>query len=168
MQPSLLARSWNLGIIKQLSRLTSKPSKWSVRPAKTQISLGIRPVRSESSLCAQWVSEDPMFLHADSEDSDQTGRMQRLIWVFAGRTCNFICFVMRRLNYRFMYYTVKEASIKGADHYYGLIRLVYASLSAYGMKRFCNVVMQPVLSFVVSACACIYERSTHSKVKRKD
>ena len=27
-----------------------------------------------------------MLLHADSEDSDQTGRMSRLIWVFAGRT----------------------------------------------------------------------------------
>ena len=27
----------------------------------------------------QWVAEDPMFLHADSEDSDQTGRMSRLI-----------------------------------------------------------------------------------------
>ena len=58
----------------------------SVRPAKTQISLGIRPVWSESSLCAQWVAKDPSFLHADSEDSDQTGRMPRLIWVFAGRT----------------------------------------------------------------------------------
>ena len=39
-----------------------------VRPAKTQISLGIRPVWSESSLCAQWVAKDPSFLHADSED----------------------------------------------------------------------------------------------------
>ena len=55
-----------------------------VRPAKTQISLGIRPVWSESSLCAQWVAKDPSFLHADSEDSDQIGRMPRLIWVFAG------------------------------------------------------------------------------------
>ena len=27
---------------------------------------------------SQWVAEDPMFLHADSEDSDQTGRMSRL------------------------------------------------------------------------------------------
>ena len=53
-----------------------------VRPAKTQISLGIRPVWSESSLCAQWVAKGPSFLHADSEDSDQTGRMPRLIWVF--------------------------------------------------------------------------------------
>ena len=30
-----------------------------VRPAKTQISLGICPVLSESSLCAQWVAKDP-------------------------------------------------------------------------------------------------------------
>ena len=56
-----------------------------VRPAKTQISLGIRPFWSASSLCAQCVAKDPSFLHADSEDSDLTGRMLRLIWVFAGR-----------------------------------------------------------------------------------
>ena len=46
-----------------------KTNKVSVRPAKTHISLGIRPVWSESSLCAQWVAKDPSFLHADSEDS---------------------------------------------------------------------------------------------------
>ena len=33
----------------------------SVRPSKTQISLGICPVWSESSLCAQWVDKDPVF-----------------------------------------------------------------------------------------------------------
>ena len=89
----------------------TKPTKWHVRPAKTQISLGIRhvrpaktqislgirPVWSESSLYAQWVAKGPSFLYADSEDSDQTGRMPRLIWVFAGRTCDCIGFVMRRL-----------------------------------------------------------------------
>ena len=57
-----------------------------VRPAKTQISLVIHPVWSESSLYTQWVAKDPSFLHADSEDSDETGRMARLIWVFAGHT----------------------------------------------------------------------------------
>ena len=46
-----------------------KTNTLSVRPAKTQISLGIRPVWSESSLCAQWVAKDPSFLHADSENS---------------------------------------------------------------------------------------------------
>ena len=35
-----------------MSRLMTKPTKWHVRPAKTQISLGIRPVWSESSLSA--------------------------------------------------------------------------------------------------------------------
>ena len=63
-----------------------KTNKVSVCPAKTQISLGICPVWSESLLCAQWVAKDPRFLHADSEYSDQTGRMPRLIWVFTGCT----------------------------------------------------------------------------------
>ena len=76
----------------------SKPTEWHVRPAKTQISLGIHPAWSESSLCAQWVAKDPSFLHADSEDSDQTGRMPRNFWIFAGRTCHFVGFVMRRLS----------------------------------------------------------------------
>ena len=58
-----------------ISRLMTKPTKWHVRPAKIQISL----IRSESSLFAQWLAKDPSFLHADSEDSDQTGRMPRLI-----------------------------------------------------------------------------------------
>ena len=71
-----------------------------VRPAKAQISLGIRPVWSKSSLCVQWVAEDPSFLHADSEDSDQTGRMPRLIWIFARRTCHFVGFVMSRLKWQ--------------------------------------------------------------------
>ena len=69
-----------------MSHEMTKPTKMSVRPAKTQISLGIHPVWSESSLCAQCVAKDPTLLHADCEDSDQTGRMPRLIWVFAGRT----------------------------------------------------------------------------------
>ena len=57
-----------------------------VRHAKTQISLGIRPVWSESSLSA-WRNLRPLAIHwAHSEDSDQTRRMPRLIWVFAGRT----------------------------------------------------------------------------------
>ena len=54
-----------------------------VRPAKTQISLGIRPVWSESSLSA-WKTLATHWAH--SEDSDQTGLMPRLIWVFAWRT----------------------------------------------------------------------------------
>ena len=62
-----------------------KTNKWHVRPAKTQISLGIRPVWSESSLFA-WRKHGSLATHwVHSEDSDQTGRMSqrwdaRLIW----------------------------------------------------------------------------------------
>ena len=57
-----------------------------VRPAKTEIKLGIRQVWAESSLSA-WRKLGFLTTHwAHSEDSDQTGRMPRLIWVFAGRT----------------------------------------------------------------------------------
>ena len=67
-----------------------KTNKMSVRPAKTQTSLGIHPVWSESLLCTKWVAKDPRFLHVDSEDIDQTGWMPRLIWVFAGRTVTLL------------------------------------------------------------------------------
>ena len=48
----------------------------------------------QSSLSA-WRSIGSSATHwAHSEDSDQTGRMPRLIWVFVGRTCHFVRFVM--------------------------------------------------------------------------
>ena len=69
-----------------------KTNKMDVRPAKTQISLGIRPVWSESSLSA-WRKLGSLATHWEhSKDSDQTGRMPRLVWVFAERT--FILLVL--------------------------------------------------------------------------
>ena len=59
--------------------------KWSARPAKIQISLCIRQVWSESSLCAHWVAKDM--------------RMPRLIWVLAGRKGHFVGFVTLRLKW---------------------------------------------------------------------
>ena len=64
----------------------TKPTKWHVRPAKTQISLGLCPVWSESLLSAWRKLRSLATNWAHSIDSDQTGRMPRLIWVFAGRT----------------------------------------------------------------------------------
>ena len=93
--PGLMERWWADAC--DMNCLMTKPTKWHLRPAKTQISLGIRPVWSESSLCAQWVAKDLSFLHADSEDTDQSGRMPRLIRIFAGCRCHFVGFVMRRL-----------------------------------------------------------------------
>ena len=80
----------------------TKPTILHVHPAKTQISLGIHPVWSEYSLSA-WrkigslAAKDPIATHwMHSEDSNQTGRMPRLIWVFAGCTVGF---VMRQLKF---------------------------------------------------------------------
>ena len=52
----------------------------------------------QPGLCAHLVAKGSRFLHADSEDSDQIGRMPRLIWVFPGRTSYFVFFVMWRLK----------------------------------------------------------------------
>ena len=76
-----------------------------MRPGKTQISLGIRPVWSESSL-STWRNLWALATYwAHSEVSDQTGWMQRLIWGFNGRICHFVGFVVMRpkylLSYRF-------------------------------------------------------------------
>ena len=62
-----------------------------VREAKIQIGLRICAVWSESSLGAIWIAKDAKFLNANKEDSDQTAR---LIWVFAGRTCDFLADLM--------------------------------------------------------------------------
>ena len=55
-----------------------------------QNQVNVRPVWSESSLSA-WRKLGPLATHwAHSEDSGQTGRMPRLIWVFAGRTVTLL------------------------------------------------------------------------------
>ena len=81
---------------KYLSRHMTKPTNWLC--AQRRLRAAWESAQSDqSSLCTQWVGKDPSFLHADSEDSDQTGQMSRLIWVFAGHTCHFVGFVMRQL-----------------------------------------------------------------------
>ena len=98
-----------------MSRLMTKPTVWLC--AQQRLRSAWASTRSDQSLpCALiWLAKDPRFLHADSEDSDQTGRMPRLVWVFAGRTAtllvllwgewvftgrtgHFVGFVMRRLK----------------------------------------------------------------------
>ena len=71
-----------------------KTNKMSVHPEKTQISLGICPVWSESLLCAFWIGKDLM----QTLKTDQTGQMPMLIWVFAGCRGHFGCFVVLRLK----------------------------------------------------------------------
>ena len=77
-------------------RLTFKPPRDKTKKVICALSEDSDRPGPAQSFCAQWVAKDPSFLHADSEDSDQTGRMPRLIWVFAGRTGHFDGFVMTR------------------------------------------------------------------------
>ena len=68
-----------------MSRDMTKQTTW-VCAQRRLDQLGHPPSLIRVFACAQWVAKGPRFLHADSEDSDQTGRMPRLIWVFAGHT----------------------------------------------------------------------------------
>ena len=66
-----------------------------------------------SSLCAEWVAKDPSFLHADSEDTDQTGRMDAhsdlsLRWAHS----HFVGFVMRRLKILYITKMYRKRIIK--------------------------------------------------------
>ena len=75
-----------------------KTNKISVRPLKTQISLGICPVWSESWHCAPWVAKDPSFFHADSKDWSVWADAQvdlSLPWAHT----HFVGFVMLWFNY---------------------------------------------------------------------
>ena len=49
-----------------------KTSKMTVCPAKTLISLGLRPDWSEPLLCAQWVAKGSALLQADSKDAEKS------------------------------------------------------------------------------------------------
>ena len=59
-------------------------------PSEDSDQSGHPPSLIRDSLCAQWVAKDQRVLHADGEDPDQTGRMPRLIWVFAGHTLTLL------------------------------------------------------------------------------
>ena len=84
----------------------TKRAFWHVRRTKTQISLRIRTVRSESSLSAWRNLASLAIQNAPSEDSDQTARMRRLIWIFAGRTCPMVRFLPLRILYLYQLHFV--------------------------------------------------------------
>ena len=79
------------------SRNVRKRTFWHVRPPKTQISLCIRAVWSESSMFA-WIHPASLSVqNAPIEDYDKTVWMHRLIWIFARRTCPMVRFLTFRL-----------------------------------------------------------------------
>ena len=133
----------------------TKPTIWPVRPATTQISLGIRQVWSESLLSAWRYSGSLATDLAHSEDTDQTRWMPRLIWIFDGRTYHFVGFVMLwlmkqlwhthlvQLDYTFLYDHIlsdTRIAFKKASHG----SLAYDLLSLINLQVKCNL---PILRY---------------------
>ena len=77
-------------ILDYMSCSMTKPTKWPVCPAKTQISQCIRPVWSVFAVCLKkhWVLGYPLRAQR---------RQNRLIWVSSGCTGHFVGFVTLRL-----------------------------------------------------------------------
>ena len=75
-----------------MGRKVRKRNFGHMRPAMIQISLRIRAVWSESSLDAFRIAKDEKCLYTYTEDSDQTARMRRLIWIFVDRTLQKVRF----------------------------------------------------------------------------
>ena len=108
----------------------------SVRPAKTQISLGICPVWSESSLSA-WRNLGSLATHwGHSEDSDQTGWMPRLIWVFAGRTVTLLVLSCRGSN------AIESTRLLVGGHF-GISQRCYLSIFSCTDATQSEQIMQP-------------------------
>ena len=86
-----------------MSCLMTKPAKWHVRPAKTQISLGIRPVWSVFNVCIKkaWVLRYALSaqrrLWSDWADAQADLSLR---WAHS----HFVGFAMRWLNYTYLLY----------------------------------------------------------------
>ena len=74
-----------------LSRCMTKPTKWLCVQQRLR-SAWVSAQSDQLSLSA-WRDIRPFTYWEHSEDSDQTGRMPRLIWVFAG--CTSFCWFCR-------------------------------------------------------------------------
>ena len=93
--------------------------------------MGGCPVWSEFSMCTLRVAKDLIYLQADSEDSNQTGWMPRLIWVFAGRTNHFVSYFTMRLIWPFVLasssvfdiYHLSFVTRKSAFGFFGEVKL---------------------------------------------
>ena len=86
MYSKLLLKAFAFTLQYKIYRHVGKCNNGHVRPAKTQISLRVRAVWSESSLSALWIANEPEPLQVESEDSAETAssylslRMEHVSW----------------------------------------------------------------------------------------
>ena len=171
---SLLSAWCKLQNLRHLSTVNCSPNKpahdktrkWRA-PNKDsdQISLRILTVWSEFSLCAHWVAKDPIRLHADSEHSDQTVWVHRLICVFAGRTDHLVFVVLFHNNYdyvlwiRFVYTShvtrkpvfrgLRPSACSTAETSQRLEILDLASIGSEQQRRWLDCLDRLICAFVV-------------------
>ena len=109
----------------------TKPTKWHVRTAKTQISLGLCPVWSESSLSA-WRNLGSLATHwAHSQDSDQPEHLS-LCWAHS----HFLGFVLWRLI------CPDRVTVMDSDpnvcYYNQCLKSKYLNLTAFAKSNNCH------------------------------
>ena len=79
-------------------KLAREPQHDKTKCAQQRLSSAWASAQSDQSLCCP-PEEDSSFLHMKcTAQTDQTGRMCRLIWVFAERRGHFVGFVILRLK----------------------------------------------------------------------
>ena len=82
--------SWHLSYESTHEKPTIRP----VWPATTLISLYIHQLWQGFAFIPLWIAWKLYKAHVISEDSDQTARMRRVIWVYADRTSLIVGFVV--------------------------------------------------------------------------
>ena len=97
--PAIFLKSELLNKIYALSWSFSKYTQWKWASTWPNLQNGmcaqrrLRSAWASESLLLTWRKLGSLATHwAHSKDSDQTGQMPRLIWVFAGCTCHFVGF----------------------------------------------------------------------------
>ena len=100
-QPGSLTAFWSTWY---LSHLMTKPTKWALRPAKIQISLGICPVWSVFAVCMKkaWVPLSAQWRLWSERVDAQADPSHR--WAH----CHFVGFVVRRLICVSTFLAIKE------------------------------------------------------------
>ena len=96
--------------------------------------------RLRSARASAWRSIGFLAIHkAYSKDSDQTGRMRRLIWVFAGHTS--FCFIMRQLKYVKMLIIMIKENTSSKKRKVRMLKIFHQGCSACIRLSFLNIIM---------------------------
>ena len=128
-----------------MSRIVTKPTKWHVRPAKTQISLDIRPVWSESSLSA-WRKLGSLAIHwAHSEDyivgwTYIVGFTDTYIFLWPIMACQTLHYSMFLYFYRILlhYYCIFWDLYLISGHFYSIcfVSILYSMICIQYIRLF--------------------------------